>query len=229
MKIGIPKEIKNNENRVGMTPAGVAEFIRHGHEVMVQHTAGENSGFADEEYMKVGAKILPDIQSVYREAEMIVKVKEPIAEEYPLIHQDQLVFTYFHFACDKELTDAMIKSGAVCLAYETVETDNHHLPLLIPSLGESIYSACGGYFDDGLPVNEVNALTLVELLRAWTAGGAYDLMREDELGTLEVGKLADICVLDRDVFDLDYRDARDLSVDMTMSDGQIVFDRNKEA
>ncbi len=71
MKIGIPKEIKNNENRVGMTPAGVAEFIRHGHEVMVQHTAGENSGFADEEYMKVGARILPDIQSVYREAEMI--------------------------------------------------------------------------------------------------------------------------------------------------------------
>ena len=132
MKIGIPKEIKNNENRVGMTPAGVAEFIRHGHEVMVQHTAGENSGFADEAYEKVGAIILPDIQSVYREAEMIVKVKEPIAEEYPLIHQDQLVFTYFHFACDKELTDAMLKSGAVCLAYETVETDNHHLPLLIP-------------------------------------------------------------------------------------------------
>ena len=132
MKIGIPKEIKNNENRVGMTPAGVAEFIRHGHEVMVQHTAGVNSGFADEAYEKVGARILPDIQSVYREAEMIVKVKEPIAEEYPLIHQDQLVFTYFHFACDKELTDAMLKSGAVCLAYETVETDNHQLPLLIP-------------------------------------------------------------------------------------------------
>ena len=92
MKIGIPKEIKNNESRVGMTPAGVAEFIRHGHEVMVQHTAGVNSGFADEAYEKVGARILPDIQSVYREAEMIVKVKEPIAEEYPLIHQDQLVF-----------------------------------------------------------------------------------------------------------------------------------------
>lgn len=78
-------------------------------------------------------------------------------------------------------------------------------------------------------MNEVNTLTLVELLCAWTAGGAYDLMREDELGTLEAGKLADICVLDRDVFDLDYRDARDLAVDMTMSDGQIVFDRNKEA
>lgn len=132
MKIGIPKEIKNNENRVGMTPAGVAELIKHGHEVMVQHTAGENSGFTDEQYIQVGAKILPDIQSVYQEAEMIIKVKEPIAEEYPLIHKDQLVFTYFHFACDKALTDAMLQSGAVCLAYETVETDHHQLPLLIP-------------------------------------------------------------------------------------------------
>lgn len=132
MKIGIPKEIKNNENRVGMTPAGVAELIRHGHEVMVQHTAGENSGFADEAYKKVGAKILPDIQAVYGEAEMIVKVKEPIAEEYPLVRKDQLVFTYFHFACERELTEAMLKSGAVCLAYETVETDDHRLPLLIP-------------------------------------------------------------------------------------------------
>lgn len=132
MRIGIPKEIKNNENRVGMTPAGVAELIRHGHEVMVQHTAGENSGFSDAEYENVGARILPDIESVYREAEMIVKVKEPIKQEYKLIRKDQLVFTYFHFACEQELTEAMIESGAVCLAYETVETDDHHLPLLIP-------------------------------------------------------------------------------------------------
>lgn len=132
MKIGIPKEIKNNENRVGMTPAGVAELIRHGHTVVVQHTAGENSGFSDEQYTKVGAQILPDIESVYREAEMIIKVKEPIKPEYKLIKKDQLVFTYFHFACDRELTEAMIESGAVCLAYETVETADHRLPLLIP-------------------------------------------------------------------------------------------------
>lgn len=132
MKIGIPKEIKNNENRVGMTPAGVAELVRHGHEVMVQHTAGENSGFSDEAYIKAGADILPTIEDVYQKAEMIIKVKEPIKPEYKLIRKDQLVFTYFHFACDRELTDAMIESGAVCLAYETVETDNHHLPLLIP-------------------------------------------------------------------------------------------------
>lgn len=132
MKIGIPKEIKNNENRVGMTPAGVAELVRHGHEVMVQHTAGENSGFSDEAYIKAGADILPTIEDVYQKAEMIIKVKEPIKPEYKLIRKDQLVFTYFHFACDRELTDAMIESGAVCLAYETVETDNRHLPLLIP-------------------------------------------------------------------------------------------------
>ena len=132
MKIGIPKEIKNNENRVGMTPAGVAELIRHGHTVVVQHAAGENSGFSDEQYTKVGAQILPDIESVYREAEMIIKVKEPIKQEYKLIKKDQLVYTYFHFACNRELTDAMIESGAVCLAYETVETADHRLPLLIP-------------------------------------------------------------------------------------------------
>ena len=132
MRIGIPKEIKNNENRVGMTPAGVAELIRHGHQVVVQHTAGENSGFSDDQYEKVGAAILPDIEAVYQEAEMIIKVKEPIEAEYKLIKKDQLVFTYFHFACDRRLTDAMIESGAVCLAYETVETDNHQLPLLIP-------------------------------------------------------------------------------------------------
>ena len=132
MRIGIPKELKNNENRVGMTPAGVAELKKHGHTVYVQHTAGENSGFSDEEYKAVGAEILPDIKDVYAQADMIVKVKEPIAAEYPLIKKDQLVFTYFHFACDKPLTDAMIKSGAVCLAYETVQKADHSLPLLIP-------------------------------------------------------------------------------------------------
>lgn len=132
MKIGIPKEIKNNENRVGMTPAGVAELVKHGHEVYVQHTAGENSGFSDEAYVKVGARILPTIEDTYGTADMIVKVKEPIEPEYPLVRRGQLVFTYFHFACDRALTDAMIKSGGVCLAYETVQPADGSLPLLIP-------------------------------------------------------------------------------------------------
>ena len=132
MKIGIPKEIKNNENRVGMTPAGVAELVAHGHEVFVQHTAGEGSGFPDERYEKVGAKILPTIEDTYEVAEMIVKVKEPIEPEYKLVKPGQVIFTYFHFACDKPLTDAMIASGAVCIAYETVQLPDRSLPLLIP-------------------------------------------------------------------------------------------------
>ena len=132
MKVGIPKEIKNNENRVGMTPAGVSELVRHGHEVSVQHTAGEGSGFADDEYVKAGARILPTIEAVYRECDMIVKVKEPIEPEYKLVRPGQLLFTYFHFACEKELTDAMLESGAVCLAYETVQLPNGSLPLLQP-------------------------------------------------------------------------------------------------
>lgn len=132
MKIGIPKEIKNNENRVGMTPAGVAELISHGHDVYVQHTAGEGSGFSDEDYATVGAQIVPTIEDTYAVAEMIIKVKEPIEPEYPLVKPGQLVFTYFHFACDKALTEAMLKSGGVCLAYETVQLPNHSLPLLVP-------------------------------------------------------------------------------------------------
>ena len=132
MKVGIPKEIKNNENRVGMTPAGVATMTRHGHEVYVQHTAGEGSGFSDEEYVKAGASILPTIEDVYRECDMIVKVKEPIESEYALVRKGQLLFTYFHFASEKELTEAMLKSGAICLAYETVQLPNGSLPLLQP-------------------------------------------------------------------------------------------------
>ena len=115
-----------------MTPAGVAELVGNGHTVYVQHTAGEGSGFADKEYEAVGAQILPAIEDVYREAEMIVKVKEPIEPEYKLVRPGQLLFTYFHFACEKELTEAMLKSGAVCLAYETVQMPNRSLPLLQP-------------------------------------------------------------------------------------------------
>ena len=132
MKIGIPKEIKNNENRVGMTPAGVGELVRHGHEVYVQHTAGDGSGFSDENYANVGAVVLPTIEDVYQVADMIVKVKEPIEQEYRLVRKGQVIFTYFHFACDRPLTDAMIAAGGVCIAYETVQLPDRSLPLLIP-------------------------------------------------------------------------------------------------
>lgn len=132
MIIGIPKEIKNNENRVAMTPAGVQEMTRRGHKVYVQATAGVNSGFTDDAYKAVGAEILPTIEEVYATAEMIVKVKEPIAPEYKLVRAGQLLFTYFHFASSEPLTRAMIDSGAVCCAYETVERADRSLPLLTP-------------------------------------------------------------------------------------------------
>lgn len=132
MIIGVPKEIKNNENRVGATPAGVIELVRNGHTVYVQSSAGSGSGFADEEYTRAGATILPSIEEVYGIAEMIIKVKEPIESEYNLIKEDQLLFTYFHFASYEPLTHAMIARKAVCLAYETVEKADRSLPLLVP-------------------------------------------------------------------------------------------------
>lgn len=132
MIIGVPKEIKTNENRVSMTPAGVMELTKRKHTVYVQSTAGIGSGYADADYRKAGAKILKTIEQTYKKADMIVKVKEPIKSEYGLVKDDQLLFTYFHFASHKPLTDAMIKSGSVCLAYETVTDPDGSLPLLIP-------------------------------------------------------------------------------------------------
>lgn len=132
MIIGVPKEIKNNENRVGLTPAGVSALAKAGHQVFVQATAGVGSGFTDVEYTEAGATILPTIEDVYGKAEMIIKVKEPIASEYPLIKENQLLFTYFHFASYEPLTTAMIERKAICLAYETVEKKDRSLPLLVP-------------------------------------------------------------------------------------------------
>ncbi|WP_299060259.1 alanine dehydrogenase [uncultured Polaribacter sp.] len=132
MIVGIPKEIKNNESRVGMTPAGVFELTKRNHSVFVQSTAGEGSGFFDKDYLEVGATVLETIEEVYSKSEMIVKVKEPIASEYLLIKENQIVFTYFHFASSEPLTLAMIKSKAICIAYETVEDNDGTLPLLTP-------------------------------------------------------------------------------------------------
>ena len=132
MKIGVPKEIKNNESRVGMTPAGVFELNKYNHEVFVQSRAGLGSGFSDEDYLEAGATILNTMEEVYERSEMIVKVKEPIQQEYPLIQKGQTVFTYFHFASSRDLTRAMIDSESVCIAYETVEDKDGSLPLLTP-------------------------------------------------------------------------------------------------
>ncbi len=132
MIIGVPKEIKNNENRVALTPAGTKELVKRGHTVYIEKSAGAGSGFTDDEYKLAGATIIDQAADVYAQAEMIIKVKEPIEPEYKLIRKEQLVFTYFHFASYEPLTRAMMDSGAVCLAYETVERADGSLPLLIP-------------------------------------------------------------------------------------------------
>ncbi|UBM58890.1 alanine dehydrogenase [Marinilongibacter aquaticus] len=132
MRIGVPTEIKNNENRVALTPSGVRELTLKGHTVFVQDGAGAGSGFQNEAYLVAGAQILSSIEEVYATADMIVKVKEPIEPEYRLIRKNQLVFTYFHFASSQVLTQAMLESGAICIAYETVTAKDGSLPLLVP-------------------------------------------------------------------------------------------------
>lgn len=132
MKIGIPKEIKTNENRVSLVPAGAEALVAAGHTVYVEQGAGEGSGFADDQYTAVGAKLLPTADAVWKEAEMIIKVKEPIAVEWPRMRKGQTLFTYFHFAADEKLTKAHLDSGATCIAYETVELPTRELPLLTP-------------------------------------------------------------------------------------------------
>jgi len=130
MKIGIPKEIKTNENRVSLVPAGVEALVSVGHEVVVESGAGQGSGFTDEQYAAAGAQIANDADAVWAAAELIVKVKEPIAPEWPRIRPGQVIFTYFHFAASEALTRAHLASGAVCIAYETVELPSGELPLL---------------------------------------------------------------------------------------------------
>lgn len=132
MIIGVPKEIKTHENRVSLQPAGVLHLVRNGHDVHVQKGAGIGSGFTDDMYESNGAVIVDDVEKVWAEADMIMKVKEPIAEEYSRMREGQIIFTYFHFAASRELTEAVIESKCIAIAYETVEKKDHSLPLLTP-------------------------------------------------------------------------------------------------
>ena len=132
MRIGIPKEIKTNENRIALVPAGAEALVAAGHDVMVEKGGGIGSGFTDENYTSVGATIGANAAKVWAGADMIMKVKEPIAKEWKHMQKGQTIFTYFHFAADEKLTKAHMASGATCIAYETVETANAELPLLIP-------------------------------------------------------------------------------------------------
>jgi len=132
MKVGVLKEIKTNENRVSLLPAGVELLKQNGHEVIVETQAGVASTFPDALYEESGAIILPSAKDVYERVDMVMKVKEPLPQEYDLIREGQIVFTYFHFAASEELTLAMVKSKCVAIAYETIEDADSHLPLLTP-------------------------------------------------------------------------------------------------
>ena len=132
MIIGVPKEIKNNEYRVAMVPSGVRALVENGHQVLVQQSAGEGAGIQDTEYAVAGAKISSLAETIFQKAEMIVKVKEPLPQEYQLLRPGQLLFTYLHLAPAPELTKALLEQGVIGVAYETVQLDNGSLPLLTP-------------------------------------------------------------------------------------------------
>ena len=132
MIVGVPKEIKDNENRVAITPAGVRAFTQSSHQVFVQESCGVGSGINDQKYRDAGASILGKAEKIFEQADMILKVKEPLPVEYPLIRAGQVIFTYFHFAASRVLTEGMIKSHSVCIAYETIEAEDGGLPLLTP-------------------------------------------------------------------------------------------------
>ncbi len=132
MLVGVLKEIKTKENRVAMTPAGVEQMIAKGHTVQVETTAGQGSGFSDQDYTNAGATIIASAQEIYAKCDMVMKVKEPLPVEYPMIRKGQLLFTYFHFAASEELTMAIKDSGCIAIAYETVEKTGGALPLLTP-------------------------------------------------------------------------------------------------
>jgi alanine dehydrogenase len=132
MVIGIPKEIKDNEYRVAIVPVGVEEMIKANHQVLIEKSAGIGSGISDEDYQAAGAQIIPTHEELFQKAEMVIKVKEPVPSEYELLKKDQIVFTYFHLAADKSLTEEIIKSRIIAIAYETVETDDGSTPLLTP-------------------------------------------------------------------------------------------------
>ena len=147
MRVGVPTEIKTDEYRVALTPAGARELRQHGHDVVVETGAGAGSAFSDADYEAVGARLAP-VEEVWETADLVLKVKEPLPEEYPRLRDGQVLFTYLHLAADKRLTEALLDSGATCIAYETVETDRGELPLLAPmsEVAGRLSAQAGAYF-----------------------------------------------------------------------------------
>ncbi|WP_459707660.1 alanine dehydrogenase [Actinophytocola sp. KF-1] len=210
MKIAVPREIKNHEYRVALTPAGVHELTAHGHDVFVEAGAGLGSAITDEEYLAAGAKILAKAEDVWAEGEMVMKVKEPIASEYPLLRRDQVLFTYLHLAADEPLTKALMAAGTTSIAYETVQTANGALPLLAPmsEVAGRLAPQVGAYAmmkpsgGRGVLPGGVPGVTPAKVVVI--GGGVAGL----NAATIAVGMGADVSVLDTNVDRLRQIDAQ---------------------
>jgi alanine dehydrogenase len=201
VRVGVPREVKNREARVALTPAGVTELVRHGHEVYVQEDAGRGSSIPDEDYTAAGAKVLPGADAVWEAADLLLKVKEPVAEEYARMRAGQTLFTYLHLAASRECTQALLDAGVTALAYETVERPDGSLPLLAPMSevagrlapqvgAQALLHASGGR---GVLMGGVPG---VDPARVVVIGAGVSGMNA---AAVAVGMHADVTVLDRDV------------------------------
>ena len=201
MRIGVPREIKNNENRVGLGAAGVHELVTHGNEVLVEAGAGAGSLVSDEDYRAAGARILDTAEEVWEQAEMIVKVKEPLPEEHHLLRRGQVLFTYLHLAADSALTEALLSSGATSIAYETVQREDRSLPLLAPMsmIAGRLAAQVGAYHlmaplgGSGVLMGGIPGTTEARVL---VIGGG---MVGEQAAVMALGMHADVTVMDLDV------------------------------
>jgi alanine dehydrogenase len=201
MKVGVPTEIKHDEYRVAITRAGVRELVTHGHEVLIQAGAGDGSSISDDDYVEQGAGILPDAEAVFGAADMIIKVKEPQAEEVELLRPEQILFTYLHLAPAPELTRGLAESGAVCVAYETVEDSQGRLPLLAPmsEVAGKIATQAGAFFLEkplggrGVLLGGVAGVPAANVLVI--GGGVVGI----NAAFIAIGMEADVFVFDRDI------------------------------
>lgn len=206
MIVGIPKEIKNKENRVGMVVAGVRSLTQSGHKVLIQVGAGQGAGISDEDYRKSGATLIPNAKEIYEKSDMIVKVKEPLPDEYPLLREDQILFTYLHLAADERLTKALMERKIVGIAYETIQTADGNLPLLSPmsAVAGRMSTQIGATFlqhDHGGKGLLLGGVTGVERAKVAILGGGVVGVNAAKMA---VGLGAQVTILDVNVNRLDY-------------------------
>ncbi|UOE21809.1 alanine dehydrogenase [Thermobifida halotolerans] len=210
MRVGVPREVKNHEYRVAITPAGVHELVRHGHEVLVEHDAGVGSSISDAEYAAAGARVLGTAEDVWGEAELVLKVKEPVAEEYPRMRKGQVLFTYLHLAASRECTDALLERGVTGIAYETVQLPDRSLPLLAPMseiagrLAPQVGAAALQRSNGGRGVL-LGGVPGVRPARVMVIGAGVSGMNAVQVA---VGMGAEVTLLDVDVARLRHADAR---------------------